>query len=172
MRGRIWGEGGGGIGISAFRSNRFALWLLSNSIFCQLASRTPTLEKKTRTTRAIYTLHSITHVSARAKGAHIDSHTVTNMARKLLCVFFLHFFFCVLFLHFIWPAFNWHLSREIFWYNASAFVCTVRVQSLDSLPLRTQTQIRIGATSQPRKSTFPPFSSYLSKEAGGGGIGI
>lgn len=87
------GRGGGGIGISAFRSNRFALWLLSNSIFCQLASRTPTREKKTRTTRAIYTLHSITHVSARAKGAHIDSHTVTNMARKLLCVFFYIFFF-------------------------------------------------------------------------------
>lgn len=41
------------------------------------------------------------------------------------------------------------------------------MQSLDSLPLRTQTQIRIGATSQPRKSTFPPFSSYLSKEGGG-----
>lgn len=95
-----WGggsEGGGVIGISAFRSNRFALWLLSNSIFCQLASRTPTLEKKTRTTRAIYTLHSITHVSARAKGAHIDSHTVTNMARKLLCVFFYIFFLCVVF---------------------------------------------------------------------------
>lgn len=32
-------------------------------------------------------------MSARAKGAHIDSHTVTNMARKLLCVFFLIFFF-------------------------------------------------------------------------------
>lgn len=117
-----------------------------------------------------FTLH---HACERtSKGSTYRLPHCYEHGQKTIVCFFLNFFFCVLFLHFIWPAFNWHLSREIFWYNASAFVCTVRVQSLDSLPLRTQTQIRIGATSQPRKSTFPPFSSYLSKEGGGGGIGI
>lgn len=112
-----------------------------------------------------FTLH---HACERtSKGSTYRLPHCYEHGQKTIVCFFLNFFFCVLFLHFIWPAFNWHLSREIFWYNASAFVCTVRVQSLDSLPLRTQTQIRIGATSQPRKSTFPPFSSYLSKEGGG-----
>lgn len=112
-----------------------------------------------------FTLH---HACERtSKGSTYRLPHCYEHGQKTIVCFFLNFFFCVLFLHFIWPAFNWHLSREIFWYNASAFVCTVRVQSLDSLPLRTQTQIRISATSQPRKSTFPPFSSYLSKEGGG-----
>lgn len=95
-----WGggsEGGGVIGISAFRSNRFALWLLSNSIFCQLASRTPTREKK-RAQLAQFTLYTPSRMWAHEQREHISTPTQLRTWPENYCVFFFTFFFlCVVF---------------------------------------------------------------------------
>lgn len=91
------GRGGGGIGISAFRSNRFALWLLSNSIFCQLASRTPTREKK-RAQLAQFTLYTPSRMWAHEQREHISTPTLLRTWPENYCVFFFTFFFlCVVF---------------------------------------------------------------------------
>ena len=70
--------------------------------------------KETRTSRAIYTS---SRTWAHEQREHISTPTQLRTRPENYCVFFFFYFFflCVLFLHFIWPAFNWHLSREIFW---------------------------------------------------------
>ncbi len=77
-----WEVRGGGV-VHFCCSNHFALWLLSNSIFCQLASHTPTL-KRTHT-RTIYTVFSITHASTRAGSTYLRPHMHTHARNNCFC---------------------------------------------------------------------------------------
>lgn len=86
----VWGGG-----MSARRSNRFAPWLLSNSIFCQLASHTPT-QKRTRRHGLHSIGRSITHAGPQAGSTHISTptqlHTLPgNNDSLVVFIFFLSF---------------------------------------------------------------------------------
>lgn len=90
----VWG----GDCISASRSNHFALWLVSNSIFCQLASHTPT-PKRTQWHNLHRIVHSITHASPQAGSTYLLSHSYTHGQKTM-------FFCCCCCCCFI--SFGWH----------------------------------------------------------------